>query len=428
MRHLALLVVGLLALPVHALTTVDLYRSEITIDQEKQNGDAAARVEGMKEVVIRASGDRDAVNNEVVKKALRQHSQYLSQISYGQVNDQSSIRMNFSAPHIRSLLSQAQLPFWPQSRSNLLVWLVEDSNFERNISWEHSSTRTLNRIKHEAQVRGLPLTVPVGDFDDITGIAISDVWGGFVEPISAASQRYPSDAVLVVRAQGNNLRWTLYDQKPDSMMSRSQTPMTGRESGSQSAANMINALSDYYANKDAVVVASESSEAVMAQFTLIDSALDFFQLENKLKSLSSVASLDILKIQGTTVTFNVHLLASQQDFEQEVLRMGQVTKMPELILPNETSSETEQPINVETDSVNYVTESIDGVDPIIAEPILMDSTVAEPVEVEKRTLPATSLHVQSSQMESSTGMALPKTDEEPVIDLNSILRFEWQGQ
>ncbi|MGC9460393.1 DUF2066 domain-containing protein, partial [Vibrio genomosp. F10] len=338
MRHLVLLIVSLLSVSAHALTNVDLYRAEIVIDQEKDNGDAAARVAGMKEVIIRASGDRTAIENEVIKKALSQHSQYLSKISYDQVNEQSTIRMGFNAPQIRGLLSQAQVPFWPESRSNLLVWLVEDSNFERNISWEHSSTAVLNEIKSEAQRRGLPITLPIGDFDDITGISIADVWGGFVEPISTASQRYPSDAVLVVRSQGNNLRWTLYDQKPSSMMSRTQAPITGTESGSQSAADMINTVSDYYANKNAVMVASESSESVIAQFTSIDSALDFFQLENNLKALSSVASLDIVKIQGTTVTFNVHLLASQAEFEQEVLRIQGINKATETFPPSELNA------------------------------------------------------------------------------------------
>ncbi|MGC9401302.1 DUF2066 domain-containing protein [Vibrio genomosp. F10] len=377
MRHLVLLIVSLLSVSAHALTNVDLYRAEIVIDQEKDNGDAAARVAGMKEVIIRASGDRTAIENEVIKKALSQHSQYLSKISYDQVNEQSTIRMGFNAPQIRGLLSQAQVPFWPESRSNLLVWLVEDSNFERNISWEHSSTAVLNEIKSEAQRRGLPITLPIGDFDDITGISIADVWGGFVEPISTASQRYPSDAVLVVRSQGNNLRWTLYDQKPSSMMSRTQAPITGTESGSQSAADMINTVSDYYANKNAVMVASESSESVIAQFTSIDSALDFFQLENNLKALSSVASLDIVKIQGTTVTFNVHLLASQAEFEQEVLRIQGINKATETFPPSELNA----PDNLDHSGSENSAADTDVVgEPVIVEAAATASELNTPVE------------------------------------------------
>ncbi len=62
---------------------------------------------------------------------------------------------------------------------------------------------------------------------------------------------------------------------------------------------MIDEISDYYARKRAVVVTSESSQLVLAQFSPLDSAQDFFVVENKLKRLSSVASLDILKVQGT---------------------------------------------------------------------------------------------------------------------------------
>ncbi|MEZ8822722.1 DUF2066 domain-containing protein [Vibrio amylolyticus] len=416
MRHLALLVVGLLSIPAHALTNVDLYRSEIVIDQEKQDGDAAARKSGMQEVIVRASGDRDAVNNDVVRKALSKHSQYLSQLSYSKINDQPSLRMSFSAPHIRGLLSQAELPYWPQSRSNLLVWLVEDSNFERNISWEHSLTPTLSRIKDTANLRGLPLTVPVGDFDDITGISISDVWGGFVEPISAASQRYPSDAVLVVRAQGNNLRWTLYDQKPENMTSRTRTPQSGSASGSNAAADMVHAISDYYAEKNAVVVASESSESVLAQFTLVDSAVDFFQLEKKLKALSSVASLDIQKIQGSTVTFQVHLLATVEEFEQEVLRISQVNRMPELIAePEEVESEPVTEYQESTKPVEKVEvgqRSMSGV-----EPTLMN---AEPSATN-------SVQVQSSEMEALPSESLDIVTEEATAELSTIFKFEWLG-
>ncbi len=129
------------------------------------------------------------------------------------------MRLYFSAQHIRSLLSQAQLPFWPESRSNLLVWLVAEANYDRSVSWEHAFTSLLNQKKARARVRGLPLTVPVGDFDDVTGVQVSDLWGGFINPISIASQRYPTDAVLVVRAQGSELRCTLFDQLANFMVS-----------------------------------------------------------------------------------------------------------------------------------------------------------------------------------------------------------------
>lgn len=327
MQRLALLVLGLVCFPVFALTNVDLYQTEIVLEQGVDNSDAKARVSGMEEIIIRASGDVEATSNPVIQKALKQNSQYLSQISHGQREGQPTLKMGFSPPHIRSLLSQAQVPIWPATRANVLVWLVEEEQYERNITWEHSDSRLLSQMRDEAVKRGLPLTVPVGDFDDITGVAASDLWGGFARPVGEASQRYPVDAVLVVRSDGNALRWTLYDQKPKTIGITRQAPLSGSNSGEKAVLKMINQISDYYAKKSGVVVASESSETVKVRFTTLKNAVDFFSLEKSLKKLSSVASLDILKIQRDQVTFNVHLLASQAQFEQELGRMDKVTRL-----------------------------------------------------------------------------------------------------
>lgn len=389
MRYLAFLLMGLTSLPASALTTVNLYKTEVVIDQTQEGADAKARSLGMQNVIVRATGDKDAVNNEVVQKALSKYNQYLNQFSYGQTNDVSTITMQFSAPQIRSLITQAQLPFWPENRANLLVWLVEETPYERVISWEHSDSKILKQLKEESLARGLPITVPVGDFDDITGLEISDLWGGFIKPISLASDRYPTDAVLVVKAQGNDLRWTLYDQNAYNMLQSQKAPMTGRASGSAAAAEMIDQISDYYAKKNSVLIGSESSQTVLASFDSIKNAEDFFSLEKRLKALSSVASLDILKIQGQEVVFNVHLLATEEDFEQEVQRIAQVQKAAELEVP--------QPLPVEpsVEQANSVQEpqdpAIDTTEPAVVNPVDSSeptqqndmSVVSEPVPMEK---------------------------------------------
>ncbi|MFM2590619.1 DUF2066 domain-containing protein [Vibrio sp. TBV020] len=403
MRHLALLVLGLVTLPAMALTNVNLYRSEIVLDQTAENADAQARIEGMKEVIVRASGDRNAIANEVVEKALRQNTQYLAQISYGQKDGEQTLRMGFSAPHIRSLLSQAQLPVWPAARANILVWLVEETA-DRNIVWEHSSSMVLEQLKDQADKRGLPLTVPVGDFDDITGVAVSDLWGGFIQTVGQASQRYPVDAVLVVKAQNNTVRWTLYDQKPSTIGITRQAPLSGSNNGADAATKMINQISDYYAKKTAVVVANESSEAIKVRFTELNDAVGFFTLENELKKLSSVASLDILKIQGNQVTFNVHLLSSPEEFKQEVLRAGPIKQLESVI---ETAPAV-APESLESDATTTpVSENI-------------ATTDAGSSQVVAEQVPATDLSSDTSDVTNS--------DTVEVIPAETILVYEWQGK
>lgn len=392
MRRLALLALGVMGLPAMALTNVDLYRAEIVIDQSENNADTRAREAGMKQVIIRASGDPQAADNEVVKKALSQSAQYVSQLGYGKIGEETSLRMSFSGPHIRSLLSQAQLPLWPATRANVLVWMVEETSYDRTIIWEHSRSETLVNLQQQARERGLPVTVPVGDFDDVTGVAVSDLWGGFIQPVGQASQRYPVDAVLVVKVQGESLRWTLYDQKPATIGVTRQAPISGANNGADAANKMINQISDYYAKKSAVLVASESSESVKARFIELNDAMGFFQLENKLKALSSVASLDIIKIQGNQVTFDVHLLASVEEFEQQVSAL-EVTQL-------------------ETQFIQ-------------TEPEVGELTPTLPVQgSDELNQPSDTMTADSTLVETESSLAASA----PLIQTETVLLFQWQGK
>lgn len=386
MRYLALLMIGLMSMPAFALTKVNLYQAEVVVDEQQDNADNAARAEGLQQVIVRASGDKDAINNSVVKKALGRTSQYLNQISYVQQGDNKVVRMGFSETNVRTLLTQAQLPYWPQQRANVLVWLVEESDYDRSINWEDSDSPLLKQLRESASERGLPITVPVGDFDDITGVQISDLWGGFTRPISQASQRYATDAVLVIRAQGSDLRWTLYDQKADNMISAPKAPQNGRASGNDAITQMVDELSDYYARQNAVVVNGESSQAVLAAFKPVNGAIAFFTLEEQLQSLSSVAALDIMNIQGNEVTFKVHLLTSEAEFEQEVLRMSAVDKRA---APPASVIQPPQPVQQEADSLPGAAvpaqDDSDPISPAVIAPILVQPQPAQTPRAESPT-------------------------------------------
>ncbi|MCU8159142.1 DUF2066 domain-containing protein [Vibrio vulnificus] len=391
MRYLALLMIGCLSLPAYALTQVDIYRTEVAIDSTKDKGEELARQQAMKQVIVRASGYQDSVDNPVVTKALQSSARYISQLSYGKEGDVMTLKLLFNDAQIRSLLTQAQLPFWPTNRNNLLVWLVEEQNYDRKIVWEHSASNVSDQLKQAARDRGLPLTLPVGDFDDITGIEVSDLWGGFAKPISLASGRYPVDGVLVIRAQGNSLRWNLYDQSPGAIARSNVAPVTGSANGGDAATQLINAVADFYAKRSAVVVLGESSESVVVKFLNINNAIDFFTLEKTLTSLNSVANLDVLEIKGNELMLRVHLLASQEAFEQEATKLSKITKFDDpLLVEDEENAVPAQPIETQVQPTkNDALTKNDEVGEPALEPImptLNEETTHSPVVVEQ--LPA----------------------------------------
>ena len=382
MRYLALLLIGWLSLPVYALTQVDIYRAEVAIDGEQKDGEELARQQGMQDVIVRATGSQSSLSNPVIKKAVGSSSRYISQLGYGQMDGQSSLKMLFNSGQIRSLLTQAQLPLWSQNRANILVWMVEEQGYDRTITWEHSDSTSAATLRDAAQARGLPITMPVGDFDDVTGVNVSDLWGDFVDPISQASQRYPVDAVLIVRVQGDKIRWTLYDQSPAQLSESKQSPRSGSASGANAIPAMVGGIADYYAKKSAVVVSSKSSEAIDVKVLSVSSAMDFFELENSLTKLSSVAGAEIKRIQGNQVTLTIHLLASQQAFEQEVssIRSLEVTEDPmagmeEVVpaqLPEEPAQPTQLPATTEdaqaAEVVDLNTDTAQPEQPVVVKP------------------------------------------------------------
>ncbi|EHH1170159.1 TPA: DUF2066 domain-containing protein [Vibrio parahaemolyticus] len=324
MRYLALLLIGWLSLPVYALTQVDIYRAEVVIDSEQNDGESAAREQGMKDVIVRATGSQSSLSNPVIQKALSSSSRYISQLGKSQVEGKASLKMLFNSGQIQSLLTQAQLPSWSPNRANILVWLVEEQDYDRAIAWEHSDSANVAALKKTTETRGLPITIPVGDFDDVTGVNTSDLWGGFIEPISQASQRYPADAVLIIRAQGEQIRWTLYDQAPAKIIDAQTSPRSGSATGADAISTMVDGIADYYASKNAVVVSGKSSKAVNVKVLNVTSAADFFRLENALTKLNSVAGTEIKRVQGSELTLTIHLLASQQAFEQEASSISQL--------------------------------------------------------------------------------------------------------
>ncbi|WP_234495330.1 DUF2066 domain-containing protein [Vibrio maritimus] len=388
MRYLALLLAAACALPAYALTKVDIYSTEVVVDSEQPNADELARQQGMLDVLVKASGDSSAATNPVVKKALGKSSQYITQLGYTQVDGQQAMRLTFNSQQINTLLTQADLSSWPVERKNVMVWLVEDNGYDRSIVWEHTNSANANQLKKEANRRGLPLTFPIGDFDDITGVQTTDLWGGFVEPIAQASLRYPVDAVAVIRLQGNSLRYTLYDQTPDKLGKNTLAPITGSASGELAVATAIDEISDYYAAQNASTVLGESAGMVTVSFSRISNADAFFTLERALGRLASTAKVDVAEINGDEVTVRVSLLGSLESFEEEVLRLGLVKKSEQIEMEDNQVVVPETEVTETTDGSLPQDNAVDASGEVSTETPVSESVQAPSVDVAQPVGPA----------------------------------------
>lgn len=322
-----LLLFGLLSSPIYAITNVDIYHSEIEFNPAEADAEANARIAGMQQVIVQATGEAKERNNPAILKAARQNAQYLSQISYSSEDPRTrlkTVKMDFNPGHIRSLLTQLQLPYWPEKRENILVWLVEDDYTSRQILWADSDSSWVTSLRKAAHQRALPLTFAQGDAERISS---SDLWGGFTEQIGDVSDSYSvADAVLVLRIQNNQIRWQLYDQLPRMMSASPKIPLNGVVNGdsAQSMPELVEQLVQYYVQKNAIKVKRASSQSITIKVTNVNKVNDFFMLEKRLNNMNTVSSIELLEMERNSASYRLYLQASEDELKQEFEQQGQI--------------------------------------------------------------------------------------------------------
>ncbi|ACH66043.1 conserved hypothetical protein [Aliivibrio fischeri MJ11] len=391
MLRILCLLMCMVAGPVFAQQQNDLYHTEVQLTGSDK-AENIAKQEGLVNVLIKVSGQTDIAQNEVIKKALAQSDRYVTQMSFVEYDDAPrAMKLGYNLKMVLNLLTQSEQSIWETPRKSVLVWIVNEYNYQRSIIWEQSNNSLITRIKEAANERGLPVMFPVGDFDDVTSIEIPDLWGNFKKPIADASERYNPQAILVVKVRGNSSSWTLFDTTPQYLPTTSTKPLEGRESGAVQLADMVNNVSDYFAKKYTKNLGAVVSQSEMISIEGIHSTRAFFTIEKQLKQLNSVASVQVDTIQGNKVTYTLNLLGDSEQFNQELLSKNKALSLiPEVI---------EEDKAIENAGLNVNDAAIEQVTPVaeeqtMEEPIIEES---ETTEQSEETMPVIHAYQLSSK-------------------------------
>lgn len=200
----------LLVLPlagwVSAGQKVDIYRADVLVkSQSEAERNAAARA-SFGELVVRVTGQRNALEHPAIQQVLPQAQNYLFGFTYkstaekitedGKSLPALALQLNYEPQAIEQLLREAQLPLWPATRPKLLVWLVyKDSTGLHQVP----QVVDIQALSAQAKYRGLPVVLSKQDLEDSLSLTADDLWAVNLEKIKAASQRYKADAVLIGR-------------------------------------------------------------------------------------------------------------------------------------------------------------------------------------------------------------------------------------
>ncbi len=311
------MVILVLSDAVMAIEVTDLYQGIVPVEsrdnvRERQQ----AFNEALRQVLLKITGNGTIYNQPLIRRALTNADNYVDTWSYRTVTssrgeDDTSgeapgieLSVTFFEPEVLALLDSAGIPLWPRNRPYTLVWLViQDELGGRQLvgSSSRDNLDILSMLESGAQRRGLPVLLPILDFDDLRAVSTNDVWNMETERLLAASARYQSESVLVIRlfrtlagdvfGRSNYLfrnqvfELELFEESVETFVE-------------QSIALAVDELSAYYA---VLLSGTDSSMEVNLTVNGITSAEDYASLLGYIAQLTDVNDHNIVRVKDQTI-------------------------------------------------------------------------------------------------------------------------------
>lgn len=314
----AVLWFALCAFPVMAEQVVDIYRAEVLVKSQSAAVRNIAAREAMREVLIRVSGDTTAPEQPAISAAINQAQNYLLEFSYASTDkrlevDGESIPATilvakFSPQGIERLLREARLPLWPASRPKLLIWSVQQDPAG---AFHRVPDDTITAaLSQRAALRGLPLALPLHDFEDTIALSSDNLWNFDEAAIKEASERYRPDAILVGRySQTADEQWQASWQLIHA--SGNKTFDDQADTAPTLFTRALDAVADSFARLYAVVPSESGPDVIVMQ---VENVVDFGahkNLQRYLEGLVMVKRLELLKTEGQQQLLRLYIEGDQ---------------------------------------------------------------------------------------------------------------------
>ena len=245
----------------------------------------------MGQLLTRVTGRRDAPFEPQLAEMLRLAGDFVEQI--GQL-DRDTLVVRFNASNVESALVRLEQPVWGSERPVTMLWIAVDAGLGRRelLAAEPSMTAPQSELEtllagfrvelaQVADERGLLLTLPLLDIEDMTALSFADVWGGFSDRVIRASERYAADDILIGQIRltdfGAVTRWTL-------LRGGRELPLPG-----QAFRDGLDALADVYAAAFSTLGSASSAAVTIVGVDTLD---DYGRVMRYLESLSLLEAVE----------------------------------------------------------------------------------------------------------------------------------------
>ncbi len=331
-----LFIFAFLAQNAHAIQVSGLYQATVAVADESAAKRNPAIKQALIQVLVKLTGDRNIRSSSDIAPLLDRPERFVQQYRYRQVDDQeeqdvqsTELLVQFDEKALNEGLRSYGLTVWGKERPSVLVWLAQEQNETRRLVSFENSPEYLNMLDEGAAARGLSLLFPLLDLEDSSQISISDVWGGFKEPILDASSRYQADVILtakIIKVLPNlwESKWTAYiNNQTVSWTSQGELAEIVLKEGVDELADRI---ASQYAN-----TGSSVSEVIEFLVTDVDNLDKYARVLAYLESVQSISSVQVRRVSRNNVMFTLINRGGLAAIEQSIA----LGKTLELVSNNE---------------------------------------------------------------------------------------------
>ena len=329
-NYFFLLLLSLFSCWVNAVEVTDLYQARIAVVSQSAHDREAAIKKAMQAVLLKVGGEASLLDNDVIKTAMTDYNQYLTQFSYQHRDKQILLLAVFNEHKINQLFQEADLPIWGNLRPKILIWIIDENQLSRHFVLSNDNPTIATVVDDVAEQKGLPMSLPVLTPEVEASLVNSDFWGRFAEPVRAASKPFAADAIAIVRLSNSSLLPTelvanattvkncalLCDHQQfavDWSLITQQQQFGQRSFGADQYSLLTQALTQI---SDAIYqqYAQESNKehVMLLDVTNVDNIVQSVSITRFLKGLSSVRKVMLIAAHGQVRRFQLSLLGTEQ--------------------------------------------------------------------------------------------------------------------
>jgi hypothetical protein len=295
------LMIGGWSLTAGAATVENLLRVVVPVENQSAELREEAFRKGLATVVVRLTGRPQVGTSGVVEKLRENAAAYVQRFQYVNGGSDPRLEITYYGEALRRALVESETPVWEANRPPVLVWLAIEQQGERILLGEDQGEQTRRRLSDAALAYGVPLLFPRLDAQDRETVTSSDIWGGFVDPIARASERYDTPLIWVGRLEQRGGSWTArWRLLSDSGRSAwSDQGATVSEVFDLGASGLAGRLVDDYA----VLPELQAGRVLRLHVRDVDSPARYARLEQHLEEISGVVDAQLDSVDGDEATY-----------------------------------------------------------------------------------------------------------------------------